>query len=283
MGRQFPGGDVDRHLQIYQYIISIRARTGGKRMNRNYFLICSAATLAACSLTTSSTQVAQGTDESELKATQSVITETPTATMVPHTSTPTVTVTPTPDLRRILEDPRVCAGLEEIDLLANFRLEQREQVTNGILKVMYREKGPVYIDNTGRITGWKAYYQGFRKDGVEPYQIFCDVELFESFVGANTALNLNDASEHGFLTTKYEVVPLQISLDEPVAYYILRSLNLDGSDANMPVLEFVYNNVEITIRLNYYRQKVMPEQYAPYLELIGNWVLSRLKKAPFAE
>jgi len=247
-------------------------------MKRNLFLICGAVTLAACSPTPSSTQAGQEIVESASKTP----TETLTATMVPPTSTPTPTVTPTPDLRLILEDPRACVGLDEIDMLANFDYWEREEEWNSLLCGSYKADGPEYIENTGRITGWHVYYQGSSRDATEPYQVYCSVELFDSFAGPDIARNMKNVTGTAWKRYKYEEIPLQILFDEPVAYFVFRGFK--GDVNNYPLLDFDYRNVSITIGLMYMRpQDIMPEQYAPYLEVIGNRVLRNLQEAPLAE
>jgi len=170
---------------------------------------------------------------------------TPTETITP---TATATYTTTPDLRIIETGPEEFL-LESKDLPseAKYFLPNSGWISphrnSEVVSQWGREAGLEYIETTGRLDGWFAYFQRGTSIVRAPDQIFHNIIQFETSEGARLAMEVENPND----TVEYKIIDEDYELGDLTVISSYREMQPSGDYQIVYLVETLYKNYESRI------------------------------------
>lgn len=137
------------------------------------------------------------------------------------------------------------------------------------------EAGQDYIERTGRVAGWYAYYQRGAETAQLPEILYSNIVQYETAEGARcSVLEYNEAvagPDEG-----WELLDQALELGDASVVLISRETDPDGEKRIWYMVEFAYRNFAVIVGGWGRVDDVQPE----FIEQAARAVLARLEAAP---
>ena len=255
-----------------------------KKISYSFALIYLLLSITSCTTSESAIQTAMANTQAAMPTSTDTPEPTATFTLEPsptNTNTPTVIPSPTPDLRVIIIDSKEFL-LEKDDLPANakYYLPNAGWISphhnSEIISGWGKEEGLEYLERTGRIDGWFAYYKRGSSAVKAPEEIYHNIIQYKTGEGAFlTVTEFSTAARN----PDWAILDDDFSLGDKSIICIFKEMQPGGEYRVWYRIETAYRNY-VSIVAGYGWEK---EFDLDYVTMVAELMVDKLSEAPLGD